>query len=109
MPGGERVELGTGSSPLTRGKPPRTIRLYTCHRLIPAHAGKTQRPPRGPGNIPAHPRSRGENHGLGIVPVIPSGSSPLTRGKLGKSEPRDPLSRLIPAHAGKTFERPVRS
>ena len=30
-----------GSSPLTRGKPPRTIRLYTCHRLIPTHAGKT--------------------------------------------------------------------
>ncbi len=31
-----------------------------------------------------------------------NGSSPLTRGKLGKGAPRDPISGLIPAHAGKT-------
>ena len=51
-----------GSSPLTRGK-----RIAeTCRKgdqgLIPAHAGKTQCGVRGPRNLRAHPRSRGENH-----------------------------------------------
>ena len=50
----------------------------------------------------AHPRSRGENHHLGVVPVIPSGSSPLTRGKPGAVNGRYRSGRLIPAHAGKT-------
>ena len=50
----------------------------------------------------AHPRSRGEN----IAPVSGAlfncGSSPLTRGKRRRSPPSAQLSRLIPAHAGKT-------
>ena len=91
-----------GSSPLTRGKR-RALRQHGQRaRLIPAHAGKTLYSPRSAAPRPAHPRSRGENHRLGVVPVIPSGSSPLTRGKLQRvAVIVDPLG-LIPAHAGKT-------
>ena len=74
-------------------------------RLIPAHAGKTGRQTAHQRNESAHPRSRGEN--LPIMVSVPAsgGSSPLTRGKLSFHSRREPFSRLIPAHAGKT---PVR-
>ena len=50
----------------------------------------------------AHPRSRGENAPTPTAAVVPSGSSPLTRGKrAGVNSPIYTL-RLIPAHAGKT-------
>ena len=51
---------------------------------------------------PAHPRSRGENGPLPAEGMELDGSSPLTRGKLGGDELVGVLSRLIPAHAGKT-------
>ena len=91
-----------GSSPLTRGKP-------YCHwcpsfrvRLIPAHAGKTSRSTRGAPCTTAHPRSRGENLSCLLAPVSRTGSSPLTRGKLGTGPSSVVMLRLIPAHAGKT-------
>ena len=94
---------GLGSSPLTRGKRVRFRGRRPGGGLIPAHAGKT--PVVGVEVVStwAHPRSRGENHGLGVVPVIPSGSSPLTRGK--RRSRRSAVTRrgLIPAHAGKTL------
>ena len=71
-----------GSSPLTRGKPAEGYGRVWSDGLIPAHAGKTTshgttpRPPR------AHPRSRGENPAKPTVLSRPTGSSPLTRGKL---------------------------
>ena len=92
-----------GSSPLTRGKhgPPRTV----CRRarLIPAHAGKTNRPALRGKSSGAHPRSRGENryHPVGGPPR--TGSSPLTRGKPDLCICRLCGFRLIPAHAGKTL------
>mgnify|MGYP000881839593 CR=1 FL=1 len=42
--GAESVDLG--SSPLTRGKHAFVMRVSSIPRLIPAHAGKTRRPPR---------------------------------------------------------------
>ena len=50
----------------------------------------------------AHPRSRGEN--LLVAWGMPSmpGSSPLTRGKRPHEPGGQRLTRLIPAHAGKT-------
>ena len=77
--------------------------LLSTVRLIPAHAGKTGAalPWSRPGG--AHPRSRGENGGLGWSPRRSQGSSPLTRGKLTPHEGTDSLSGLIPAHAGKTL------
>ena len=50
-----------GSSPLTRGKLTKIIRVKATRRLIPAHAGKTPGS-RAVSRYPtAHPRSRGEN------------------------------------------------
>ena len=91
-----------GSSPLTRGKPcrgwPQTARLG----LIPAHAGKTRRRVSRPRSGRAHPRSRGENTYAGEDRNLALRSSPLTRGKRQRRPRRRPMSRLIPAHAGKT-------
>ena len=91
-----------GSSPLTRGKRVRISAERIIRRLIPAHAGKTSASSWAPSAATAHPRSRGENveaHGqcsdLG-------GSSPLTRGKRGRTGGLSLAGRLIPAHAGKT-------
>ena len=95
--------MTVGSSPLTRGKHGRRIAQFRVHRLIPAHAGKTSWPSKAILNPAAHPRSRGENGDAGGWSARPPGSSPLTRGKphdLGRHV-RD--TRLIPAHAGKTF------
>ena len=71
----------TGSSPLTRGKPPSLGRYQAVPRLIPAHAGKTEGSPIVNGTEWAHPRSRGENWEEYTGQDGRFGSSPLTRGK----------------------------
>ena len=71
-------------------------------RLIPAHAGKTSGRITVCHILPAHPRSRGENSGMVVVPMVTSGSSPLTRGKPRLTRGRVVRRGLIPAHAGKT-------
>ena len=77
-----------GSSPLTRGKLcPSNLAGHEC-RLIPAHAGKTSRSPSRRPLGEAHPRSRGENHGLCTGKSTRLGSSPLTRGKRPSAWPR---------------------
>ena len=91
-----------GSSPLTRGKPPRRPGCTRTTRLIPAHAGKTRRLDDVARLVRAHPRSRGENSRVAWMPPEPCGSSPLTRGKRGPREDCNFRRRLIPAHAGKT-------
>ena len=53
----------------------------------------------------AHPRSRGENYATRRDLTRPSGSSPLTRGKLVRFTCCSLCSGLIPAHAGKTSWR----
>ena len=92
----------SGSSPLTRGKPPRRVRAYSRARLIPAHAGKTGRGRRACTCWWAHPRSRGENPSAARPAKASGGSSPLTRGKLRVDKRQWVHRRLIPAHAGKT-------
>ena len=96
------TDFGSGSSPLTRGKPGPVELSTKKTRLIPAHAGKT----RGAELIEligkAHPRSRGENDLTRSPQSFALGSSPLTRGKLTASEVWGGTERLIPAHAGKT-------
>ena len=105
---GENVSIArsrsslTGSSPLTRGKRDRPGRGARTDRLIPAHAGKTHPWRPTPLSRPAHPRSRGENRIACRGAVSCGGSSPLTRGKPGRSTMSAPSGRLIPAHAGKT-------
>ena len=73
-------------------------------RLIPAHAGKTTREVTEPARRRAHPRSRGENVLQCRRTSRLQGSSPLTRGKRREVRRCVPASRLIPAHAGKTFQ-----
>ena len=91
-----------GSSPLTRGKRGREKAKAEALRLIPAHAGKTEKMVLIPSQTPAHPRSRGENvRTLGGGRAV-AGSSPLTRGKRGREKAKAEALRLIPAHAGKT-------
>ena len=97
-----RARIGGGSSPLTRGKPA-TIRSYMRKgRLIPAHAGKTPDDLRRQHHRTAHPRSRGENLANARIETPSLGSSPLTRGKPSCPAATSRMSRLIPAHAGKT-------
>ena len=106
---GENVSLvpwpayHNGSSPLTRGKRPRTARRIRHQRLIPAHAGKTAAGRQDPRRSRAHPRSRGENADGLARRSASRGSSPLTRGKLDERRRRPDRRRLIPAHAGKTL------
>ena len=97
---------GGGSSPLTRGKPTCCPAAWLTRGLIPAHAGKTVATTYTVGTQRAHPRSRGENRGLGMRLETSEGSSPLTRGKLTMSLKLSIVHGLIPAHAGKTVERP---
>ena len=91
-----------GSSPLTRGKLRAVLRRLLSDGLIPAHAGKTCGFLQGGCEPGAHPRSRGENAVASAATHGVAGSSPLTRGKLGRAGQRDVGPRLIPAHAGKT-------
>ena len=94
--------LRAGSSPLTRGKHAQEDRPQAHQRLIPAHAGKTVAKSAKRWPDPAHPRSRGENLVDSLYGVLRAGSSPLTRGKLGRFAVWRFAGRLIPAHAGKT-------
>ena len=91
-----------GSSPLTRGKPTTGEWAIRTNRLIPAHAGKTAACGSLAAVGQAHPRSRGENRPGTSSGRPSSGSSPLTRGKPVAGTPKSTVSRLIPAHAGKT-------
>ena len=91
-----------GSSPLTRGKHDEVAVDGSRGGLIPAHAGKTYRYRQTKRLSGAHPRSRGENRRTSGSSACRSGSSPLTRGKLGPSGTEPQRVRLIPAHAGKT-------
>ena len=94
-----------GSSPLTRGKRRSTVERERLRGLIPAHAGKTGPATRTRRRSRAHPRSRGENFRRCALTLSPMGSSPLTRGKRRFAPQLLPISRLIPAHAGKTIQR----
>ena len=94
-----------GSSPLTRGKHRRSQSIRNRVGLIPAHAGKTMSALASSTWPRAHPRSRGENVCPWLEKPATWGSSPLTRGKPCSSSPPVPGCGLIPAHAGKTFER----
>ena len=105
----KRCSVCQGSSPLTRGKRLPAFARFVRPGLIPAHAGKTRRGFGWIGCDGAHPRSRGENFSRLVMQNSPSGSSPLTRGKLAdQALTLDGLG-LIPAHAGKTRGKCARS
>ena len=99
-----RVDLA-GSSPRGRGKRPPRYRSRTARRLIPARAGKTPVITYGSTSGRAHPRAGGENFKHGIETPFDLGSSPRGRGKHAGARTRPHSWGLIPARAGKTFQR----
>ena len=101
-PGSSLPAQSRGSSPLTRGAPIRPQQREPSPRLIPAHAGSTNRRFRGPHTRTAHPRSRGEHFADAVVVALIAGSSPLTRGARSQAITGESQIRLIPAHAGST-------
>ena len=109
MPWQRQVADVAGSSPLTRGKLLVLTSRFYLVGLIPAHAGKTRRATKRAARSRAHPRSRGENAGLGLDWLGLAGSSPLTRGKYPGIHQRNQLDGLIPAHAGKMQRAPLGS
>ncbi len=85
-----------------RGKLPCLAAWSGRSRIIPAHAGQTvidSAPILGP---PDHPRACGANSLTLALSSPNTGSSPRMRGKLGVKYRRDPVFRIIPAHAGQT-------
>ena len=94
-----------GSSPRVRGKHPEVSKIDKGPRLIPACAGKTPRKAPAPPSTPAHPRVCGENLIDQANRVGPAGSSPRVRGKLTAVVACLILRGLIPACAGKTWDR----
>ena len=99
------VKRRRGSPPLTRGKRFRQSVTAWLMRITPAHAGKTQVPPKQCSIRRDHPRSRGENLKHCPDEMLQAGSPPLTRGKLGTTRRRGWGMRITPAHAGKTTRR----
>jgi len=94
--------IGSGRSPLTRGR----LQHLRHHGLrlgsIPAHAGQTVCWRRPSGSTRVDPRSRGAD----VTPPgslrRPMGRSPLTRGRPANSGAGDIAIGSIPAHAGQT-------
>ena len=91
-----------GSSPRMRGKPRRLRTSRAGRGLIPAHAGKTPTTRATKSSNRAHPRACGENVVSVDYKQVNDGSSPRMRGKRQRFHGAGSISRLIPAHAGKT-------
>ena len=94
-----------GSSPLSRGIPPRSATSWGWGRIIPALAGNTPILPFDAASNTDHPRSRGE-YALADVSFRPlGGSSPLSRGIRSPGSRPCSRRRIIPALAGNTRRR----
>ena len=96
------VHTHLGSSPRMRGKRRFSRSTRRDGRIIPAHAGQTEKSHQKQWFAPDHPRACGAN--LPPMPAIPiaAGSSPRMRGKLTLRRRHDHCERIIPAHAGQT-------
>ena len=97
----------TGSSPRVRGKPCPLIPITIHGGLIPACAGKTERPGRCASHSGAHPRVCGENPIPAPDHISLAGSSPRVRGKRRDRANVVCANGLIPACAGKTLSHPA--
>ena len=87
-----------------RGKQLGIRHILPSFRITPAHAGKTPRMTCSFSSGTDHPRACGENKDTGRKRFKQSGSPPRMRGKHELTEFRHSLSRITPAHAGKTFD-----
>ena len=96
------VVCSNGSSPLTRGGPSISRSFTRPCRLIPAYAGRTQLRLSEWRKNGAHPRLRGADPLFYTWEQRRRGSSPLTRGGLGRCRCGCGRRGLIPAYAGRT-------
>ena len=103
------VRRGCGSSPLARGPLISDAINIITGRLIPARAGTTYSSFSAWRAVGAHPRSRGDHHASKASVMCAAGSSPLARGPLQCAPKRIAKSGLIPARAGTTCTRRLRS
>ena len=94
---------GHGSSPRMRGKPAVIYPRLGARRIIPAHAGQTEKSHQKQWFAPDHPRACGANSTRYNARHMPTGSSPRMRGKRGRNVRVIALRRIIPAHAGQTW------
>ena len=98
-----------GSSPLTRGARDGIRHGIPPWRLIPARAGNIPRRSAVSPPSPAHPRSRGEHRTRSMKKSHGKGSSPLTRGTRSGLRRVILTPRLIPARAGNTTRKALRT
>ena len=94
---------GRGSSPHTRGAQASIWATPCSSGIIPAYAGSTSRRRRATRPCSDHPRIRGEHRVEPYQPLPPAGSSPHTRGALGRRSAYGRRRRIIPAYAGSTW------
>ena len=94
--------IGAGSSPHTRGALDETTGGNSPSRIIPAYAGCTSPSYPHYALTEDHPRIRGVHSGTLPVPPMSLGSSPHTRGALGREVSLMARKRIIPAYAGCT-------
>ena len=73
-------------------------------RIIPAHAGQTCRPCRRTRQRADHPRACGANFVTSLLLSSRDGSSPRMRGKPEHADRGLRHGRIIPAHAGQTWQ-----
>ncbi len=103
-----RVDLTlcpAGSSPRTRGTPPRASSTLVGVRFIPADAGNAHHILSHPAVLTVHPRGRGERGYRGAIVGHECGSSPRTRGTLAAAWRLLIGRRFIPADAGNATGR----
>ena len=77
--------------------------------IIPAYAGSTSVAHSGRASDSDHPRIRGEHRRRAGRGIVPFGSSPHTRGARWRGAPSEQHHRIIPAYAGSTALRKMRS
>ena len=92
----------SGSSPRMRGKPTCLTVGPSNRRIIPAHAGQTNKAVQVPQSASDHPRACGANESAIRQAGDQFGSSPRMRGKRSACRTSSPAVRIIPAHAGQT-------
>ena len=91
-----------GSSPHTRGAPAPGFSIRPGAGIIPAYAGSTVMRSCCLGSFSDHPRIRGEHRRPVFREIRIRGSSPHTRGALGRHCRERAPCRIIPAYAGST-------
>ena len=94
--------IGTGPSPLARGRPRQRRQGSPLAGSIPARAGATTCRTTGSMCRWVHPRASGGDSRPAGGYKLPEGPSPRERGRLGDANPRPQCFGSIPARAGAT-------